>query len=80
MITIRLKPTGTKSRKQWRVVVADRRSARDSRLIEEIGFYNPFAKPDAVQVKMERYETWLRKGAQPTATVRSLIQQSKNKK
>jgi len=80
MITIRLKPTGTKNRKQWRVVVAERRSARDSRLIEEIGFYNPFAKPDSVQVKMERYETWLQKGAKPTATVKSLIQQSKNKK
>ena len=80
MIMIRLKPTGTKSRKQWRVVVAQRRSARDSRLIEEIGFYNPFAKAGSVQVKMDRYEAWVRKGARPTSTVRTLIQQNQKKK
>ena len=80
MIMIRLKPTGTKSRKQWRVVVAQRRSARDSRLIEEIGFYNPFAKTGSIQVKMDRYEAWVRKGARPTSTVRALIQQNPAKK
>ena len=80
MISIRLKPTGTKSRKQWRVVVIDSRSPRNGRLIEEIGFYNPLVNPPDVKIKMERYDAWLEKGARPSNTLRTVIEQSKKSK
>ena len=73
MIAIRLKPTGTKSRKQWRVVVIDSRLPRNGRLIEEIGFYNPLVNPPDVQIKMDRYDAWLSKGAQPSKTLKTVI-------
>lgn len=76
-LVIRLKQTGTKSRKQWRVVVADHRTPRRGRLIEEIGCYNPLVEPPDVRIRIDRYQEWLRKGAKPSSTVRSLITQIK---
>ena len=73
MISIRFKPTGTKSRKQWRVVVIDSRLPRTGRLIEEIGFYNPLVEPPDVKIKMDRYEAWVKKGARPSETVKAVI-------
>ena len=74
MITIRLKPTGTKSRKQWRIVVSDSRVSRNGRLMEEIGTYNPLVDPPEVRIQKERYEEWIQKGAKPSGTVKALIQ------
>ena len=76
-LVIRLKKTGTKSRKQWRVVVTDRRTSRDGLLIEEIGSYNPLVEPPEVRIQMERYAQWIRKGAKPSSTVKSIIQKKK---
>lgn len=78
MITIRLKKTGTKSRKQWRVVVVDSRMPRNGRLIEEIGFYNPFVEPPSVRIDRERYQAWTQKGAQSSKMVRALIKKVKS--
>lgn len=80
MITIRLKPTGTKSRKQWRIVVTQKEAARDSRFLEEIGHYNPLVEPPAVKIRKDRYEAWLAKGARPTPTVKQIIRQTQKLK
>ncbi len=77
MITIRLKPMGTKSRKQWKVVVAEGSVARDSRLIEELGYYNPSTNPRLTKIKMDRYEVWVKKGARPTPTVQGIVKRGK---
>lgn len=77
MITIRLKPMGTKNCKKWRVVVTDSRVSRSGRLIEEIGVYDPSVDPPKIQIKKERYEEWIRKGAQPSQTLKSLVKNEK---
>ena len=77
MIAIRLKKTGTKSRKQWRIIVADSRVSRSGRLIEEIGFYNPLTHPPRVEVQRDRYAKWIQKGAKPSKTVAMLMREKK---
>ena len=77
MITIRLKETGTKSRKQWRIVVLDKRMPRNGRLIEEIGFYNPLVEPPDIRVDQERYQAWVKKGARASKAVRALMKKVK---
>jgi len=72
-VTIRLKKTGTKNRDQWRIVVATSEVPRNGRLLEEIGFYNPLVEPPLVQVKMDRYQAWVSKGARPSEAVRHLM-------
>lgn len=73
MVKIRLKRTGTKNTPAYRIVVADNRSPRDGRFIEEIGFYTPLQKGQDFNVKLDRAEFWLTRGAQPTETVASFI-------
>ena len=74
MVKIRLRRMGAKKAPYYRVIVADSRSPRDGRSIEEIGTYNPHAEDGAkVVVNMERYNYWIANGAQPTDTVRGLI-------
>ncbi len=75
-VKIRLKRVGAKKNPHYRVVVADARSPRDGRFIEEIGSYNPQTQPSTVKIKMDRAEYWLSQGAQPTETVRSLLKKS----
>lgn len=70
---IRLKRVGSKGKPRYRVVVADSRSPRDGRFIENLGHYNPTAVPAEVKVDEERALTWLRQGAQPTETVKNLF-------
>ncbi|MDP3920017.1 MAG: 30S ribosomal protein S16 [Candidatus Omnitrophota bacterium] len=79
MVTIRLKQTGTKSRKQWRVVVADSRSPRDGRFIEEIGHYDPLPADEKIFFKQDRLDYWLKEGARLSPTVDSLIKRLKRK-
>src|SRR5262249_56719339 len=73
MVAIRLRRAGSKKRPFFRVVVTDSRSARDSRFVEILGHYNPRSKPAVVDVSKERVDFWLKKGAQPSDTVRTLI-------
>ncbi len=73
---IRLKRIGAKKKPYYRVVVADSRSPRDGRFIEEIGFYQPVANPVVIKINEERALDWLSKGAQPSDTVRSLLKKA----
>ena len=73
-VRIRLKRFGTKRRPYYRIVVMDSRSPRDGRTIEEVGFYHPIEiEEKQIQVKEERVRDWLNKGAQPSNTVRKLL-------
>ena len=73
MVKIRLKRQGAKKAPFYRVVVADSRSPRDGRNIEEIGTYDPMTKPATVKIDLERAKYWISCGAQPTDTVRGLL-------
>jgi len=73
-VRIRLKRFGSKRRPYYRIVVMDSRSPRDGRTIEEVGFYHPIEiEGKQIQVKEERVRDWLNKGAQPSDTVRKLL-------
>lgn len=72
-VKIRLKRMGAKKKPFYRVVVADSRSPRDGRFIEEIGYYNPVAEPVEVKIDDEKAVKWLNDGAQPTDTVKGLF-------
>lgn len=76
MVKIRLKRMGTTKRPFYRIVVADSRSPRDGRFIEEIGYYNPIVKPVDVKINEEKATEWLNKGAQPTDVVKRLFDQA----
>ena len=73
MVKIRLRRMGAKKAPFYRIVVADSRSPRDGRCIEEIGTYNPLNEPATVTVDVEKAQTWIKNGAQPTDTVRGLL-------
>ena len=75
-VKIRLKRLGSKKNPFYRVVVADERSPRDGRFIEEIGYYNPLTDPVDIKIDAEKAEKWLKNGAQPTETVRSILKKS----
>ena len=73
MVKIRLARHGSKKRPFFRIVVADSQSPRDGRFIEQIGLYDPTRSPELFQVDAEKLAAWRAKGAQPTLTVRQLI-------
>ena len=75
-VKIRLRRMGMKKAPFYRVVVADERSPRDGRFIEEIGYYNPLTDPVDIKIDAEKATKWLGNGAQPTETVRSLLKKS----
>ncbi len=79
MVKIRLKRQGAKKAPFYRIVIADSRSPRDGRNIEEIGTYDPMATPAAININMERAKYWLANGAQPTDTVRGLLKKAEEK-
>ncbi|MBA2717746.1 MAG: 30S ribosomal protein S16 [Chloroflexi bacterium] len=72
-VRIRLTRVGAKKQPAYRVVVADSRSARDSRAIETIGHYNPRTEPIELTIDVEKASAWLAKGAQPSDTVLRLL-------
>ena len=72
-VKIRLKRMGAKKAPFYRIVVADSRSPRDGRFIEEIGYYNPMEEPKVVKVDADKAKDWIAKGAQPTDTVKNLF-------
>ena len=73
MLAIRLRRAGSKKRPYFRLVVADSRAARDSSFVEILGHYNPRTKPAVVNVDKERVDYWIKKGARPSDSVRTLI-------
>ena len=73
MVKIRLRRMGAKKAPFYRIVVADARSPRDGRCIEEIGTYNPLTEPATITVDAEKAQKWIKNGAQPTDTVRTLL-------
>ena len=73
MVKIRLRRMGAKKAPYYRIVVADSRSPRDGRFIEELGTYDPMADGEKIKVDMERAKYWISNGAQPTDTVRGLL-------
>lgn len=75
-VKIRLKRIGAKKNPFYRVVVADSRSPRDGKFIEEIGTYDPMAEPAVVKIDAEKASAWIKNGAQPTETVKSLLVKS----
>ena len=76
MVRIRLRRQGAKKQPSYRVVVADSRSPRDGRFIENIGFYNPRTDPETVKIKAERALYWLEVGAQPSDPVLRLLKKT----
>jgi len=75
-VKIRLRRMGAKKSPFYRVIVADSRSPRDGRFIEEIGTYNPMLNPSEIKIDAEKAQKWLASGAQPTETVKSLLKKS----
>ena len=76
MVKIRLRRMGAKKAPFYRVVVADSRSPRDGRCIEEIGTYNPLVEDNNITIDAEKAQTWIKNGAQPTDTVRGLLKKA----
>lgn len=75
-VHIRLRRTGTTRKPAYRVVVADSRAARDGKFIEVIGHYNPLTNPPTVRIQVERAQEWIKKGAQPSNTVKNLLKRA----
>jgi small subunit ribosomal protein S16 len=75
-LKIRLKRIGAKKVPFYRIVVADSRSPRDGRFIEELGSYDPLKDPGEIIVDNEKAVAWMKNGAQPTDTVRALLKKS----
>ena len=73
MLVIRLRRTGSKKRPFFRVIVTDSQAARDSSFVEVLGHYNPRTNPETLQLKRDRLEHWLKAGAVPSDTVRTLV-------
>lgn len=75
-VKMRLRRLGAKKTPFYRVIVADSRSPRDGRFIEEIGYYNPLTEPAEIKIDAEKAKKWIANGAQPTETVKSLLKKS----
>src|SRR5947209_6693835 len=70
---MRLRRMGAKHQPSYRIVVADSRSPRDGRYIDQVGFYNPLTNPATITINQEKAIDWLQRGAQPTETVEILL-------
>ena len=75
-VKIRLTRLGSKKSPFYRIVVADSRFPRDGRFVEEIGYYNPLTEPAEIKVDADKAKTWIKNGAQPTDTVKSLLKKA----
>ena len=76
MLRIRLTRMGAKKKPFYRVVVVERRQARDGNFVEIVGHYNPGTNPPSIELKMDRVRHWLEHGAQPSETVNSLLKKA----
>ncbi len=77
MVKIRLQRVGAKKAPFYHIVVADSRSSRDGKIIEQIGTYDPMKDPAVIVLDNEKVATWIKNGAQPTDTVKALINKAK---
>ena len=75
-VKIRLTRMGKKKAPYYRIIVADGRSPRDGRFIEELGYYDPLKDPAEIKIDAEKAQKWLGAGAQPTDTVRALLKRA----
>lgn len=77
MVKIRLQRAGAKKAPFYHIVVADSRSPRDGRIVEQIGSYDPMTNPATIKLDKEKVEKWIKNGAKPTDTVKRLIDEAK---
>ena len=77
MVKIRLQREGKKKAPFYHIVVADSRSPRDGKIIEQIGTYDPMTEPSTIKLDKEKFEKWVKNGAKPTDTVKNLIEKTK---
>ena len=75
-VKIRLKRLGAKKKPFYRVIVADERSPRDGKFLDEIGYYTPLTDPVEIKIDAEKAAKWIANGAQPTETVRSILKKA----
>ena len=75
-VKMRLTRLGDKKSPFYRIVVADSRVARDAKYIDLVGTYNPLTNPAEIKIDNEKAQTWIKNGAQPTATVKALLEKS----
>ena len=73
-VKIRLAQRGKKKNRTFRVIVADSRSLRDGKFIEDLGFYNPQDNPSSVEIDVEKAVSWLEKGAQPSERAQKILE------
>lgn len=78
MVKIRLKRVGAKKAPVYNIVVADSRNARNGKIIDEIGLYNPMTEPVELKIDKEKAADWIKKGAKPTDTVKYLLEKYEN--
>ena len=76
MVKIRLKRLGAKKAPFYHIVVADSRSHRDGKIIEQIGTYDPMTNPATIVVNEEKLATWTKNGAKPTESVKALLEKA----
>jgi len=76
MVKIRLQRVGKKKAPFYHVVVADSRSPRDGKIIEQVGTYDPMTDPATIKLDNEKVATWIKNGAKPTDTVKALIEKA----
>ena len=76
MVKIRLKRVGAKKAPFYHIVVADSRSPRDGKIIEQLGTYNPMVEPSEIKLDKEKVEKWIKNGAKPTESVKALIEKA----
>lgn len=77
MVKIRLQREGKKKNPFYHIVVADSKSPRDGKIIEQIGTYDPMTNPSTIVLDKEKVEKWIKNGAKPTETVKALIENAK---
>lgn len=76
MLKIRLSKTGKRNQPSFRIVVQEAQSKRDGKYIDHLGYYNPRQEPAEFRLDKKKYQEWIKKGAQPTPTVKSLAKKS----
>lgn len=76
MVKIRLQRQGAKKAPFYHIVVADSRRARDGKIIEKIGSYDPMTEPSTIVIDSEKFEQWIKNGAKPTDSVKNLVERA----
>lgn len=73
MLRIKLSRMGSKKKPSYRIVVAEARSKRNGKVVETLGFYDPKTDPPTIKIDQKRFQEWVSRGAQPTASVRKIL-------